>query len=1138
MKAAKTQNSDLSLTKLVILGIISQVAVTLSMPARAENPSRNQIGELNTKTPQQNRRIKFDSELQRLYDKQQLRRIQRQQGLVIAQGLHPQAESLQLETGRPNPNLRGDLVNVSISFSRMLSAEELATYESTGVRFMRTPNGDLANVDKYYPAWVTEIGMDALAMDELVTSVEPGSDSHAKPPLDVSREEVEAHLRHNTPTWTDNTGNRGKGVKIAVFDTGIDIFHPDFFHASGIQPYDWIDSDNNGVFNPGTDYVDLDRDNNPDSDERLNFSEPIAGYGSTYGVYDVDTDWLYNDSNFNNQRDFGPAAGYTEQHDCYGELIFYVIDTNENDRLDPGEKLVQLGKSKIRKAMVGNTVYTRGYDLINTPIDQNGHGTSVSSIIVGQDPDYSRRHAGIAPDAELYVIDRYASPNHLATLAWARGEGVRLFLWEFGGWIKKFLDGSTALENAISTGAYTGEIHVVPNGNLGVSERHAVVSTNAQGGLTTIDMNVPINVNASSVFVSVLWRGAGDNVQFDLARDGNTFTRINPIPSTVSDHTVTGYYSTSNRNTHRFDMTLYKQSGVDTGDWTLRIQNANPQAVTFHLWAGENDVNISWNGGVKWNSNVTSANTITWPATADQALNVASYSVSSSPGQLSGFSGRGPRIDGYELNDIAAPGHHDIACAQSSGAAYLNAWGSMRTNFGGTSAAGPHVTGAVALLMQAVPDASPPDILDALMAGAQEDSNTGNTPNEDWGFGKLRVEQAYQILINQTCPIIAAPSPISPAYGETVSPDELLQVNWLSDPVAELYDLYLGDTQPPQRYVAGLYANGMSIISSNLEPDTTYYWYVVARNSCGYTRVGPTSTFSTNFGAASLVGPEIDIIAAIPVDQETMIRDSIEHNDTFDFGDVDLGQSVSQVFMIHNAGDEELNLTGNPRVQMVGSGSEFDVSFQPFTDICQPSQDLVFALRFTPQAAGTHGAQILIFSNDLDEPSYRVYLEGTGLEEVTVDPNEPTQDPNEPTEDPNQPLNDPNEPIEDPNEPFFDDPNNLLIDDPNLVERIDPNLADPNLLDPNQFDPNYLDPNYFDPNQFDPNFIDPNSYDPNEYDPNSYVTDPNELLGLDPNQPGDGEIVIVPAPCGLGLIAPALLGFATSCCVGKRRRKL
>jgi hypothetical protein len=51
----------------------------------------------------------------------------------------------------------------------------------------------------------------------------------------------------------------------------------------------------------------------------------------------------------------------------------------------------------------------------------------------------------------------------------------------------------------------------------------------------------------------------------------------------------------------------------------------------------------------------------------------------------------------------------------------------------------PHVTGAVALLLEQDPSLTPTDVKALLQSNALEDAFTGPTPNLTWGAGKLRV---------------------------------------------------------------------------------------------------------------------------------------------------------------------------------------------------------------------------------------------------------------------------------------------------------------------------------------------------------------------------------------------------------------
>lgn len=115
---------------------------------------------------------------------------------------------------------------------------------------------------------------------------------------------------------------------------------------------------------------------------------------------------------------------------------------------------------------------------------------------------------------------------------------------------------------------------------------------------------------------------------------------------------------------------------------------------------------------------------------------------------MADFSSRGPCEDGRFKPDLVAPGTW-VASLQSSAASDFNAWAPISGNYqyqGGTSQAGPHVSGAAAVFVQYYRElqggATPsPALVKAALINSAVDMNdsmgTGPVPNNHEGWGRL-----------------------------------------------------------------------------------------------------------------------------------------------------------------------------------------------------------------------------------------------------------------------------------------------------------------------------------------------------------------------------------------------------------------
>src|SRR5262249_46323800 len=157
-----------------------------------------------------------------------------------------------------------------------------------------------------------------------------------------------------------------------------DVFHPLFFRADGPH-VPWEDVDGDGQFTPGIDAVVIDGNTYVLRVLSSVVTSPFgtkAQFHSDDPSLDIGMDWLYADADGSGAREFGPEAGFTEADPTYGERLFVVDDANRNGRVDIGERLVALGTSKVRAIRLGNKVYRRGIDLVDTPVAPEAfHGT-------------------------------------------------------------------------------------------------------------------------------------------------------------------------------------------------------------------------------------------------------------------------------------------------------------------------------------------------------------------------------------------------------------------------------------------------------------------------------------------------------------------------------------------------------------------------------------------------------------------------------------------------------------------------------------------------------------------------------------------------------------------------------------------
>jgi subtilisin family serine protease len=686
-----------------------------------------------------------------------------------------------------------ETVQISARFLRELSRTERAEIEELGVEFRRVA-GKLAHLDRFYYLSVPVHAVEALALHPLTEWLEAAWQPVVAVPLDLS---VPAS---NVPAvWQLSTGGTlstqmtGQGVTIADFDTGVDVEHPDLWDGTyNMGPNDCMwDQDGNGVFQPGG------VDTFPFTSGVLRKWDPLGDPNNTAG-YEPTQDWVYLDDN--------PANGLYDT----GEFVYMAHDVNGNGiitTMPVSECLRSLGNvspglpnSKVAATLnAGGVQRTRGVDLELTALDTNGHGTGVAGILVGGNAclgamtppcnvvyPNTRRYVGVAPDADLLMADAFSFNVDGSYIPWAAGLGANVMLYEYGSWTYHYMDGSSNHEQVMDQASANGIVQVVPTGNLysgGLqSARHFqyFVPAAMAGPFGYLDhpFDVPAGPGITQLYASMVWLNPGNHMTVTITTTTGTAGNAVHLPCTTPG-SWQGPFTTadghdlycqrapdSTRGTALYNIWITRAAGVLTGRWRMRVGNYGSAAEKANFYIADDAT--SWGGGAVWfNESFLGweGHSATWPSTCDSCIGVASYAtrgyVDGAPvGQISWFSGRGARfLDGARIVDVTAPGHYDVISTASKDSLWGGPSGfpgkytcgnpvATQGCFGGTSAAGPHVAGVAALMMQFANNrADPAGIEAAIQRGAVSDGWTGATPNDIWGYGKLDAHSAFLNLL-------------------------------------------------------------------------------------------------------------------------------------------------------------------------------------------------------------------------------------------------------------------------------------------------------------------------------------------------------------------------------------------------------
>jgi subtilisin family serine protease len=489
------------------------------------------------------------------------------------------------------------------------------------------------------------------------------------------------------------------------------------------------------------------------------------GNGVVVGVLDTGIDWQHEDFQ---------AAG--------GNRIRYLWDMSSNSNPPSG---YNYGTEYDKASLDAKNCNEKDGD------DGGGHGTHVTGIAAGNGSaleDYT----GMAPEADIIFVKGFRNTasfansdvvngcNYIFSKAAQLGKPAVINL-SLGGHVGAH-DGTSLYEQALSNLTGPGKIIVAAAGNEGGVPVHLGYTTSGTKieELSQTYWIIPPGTDASAVD---MWYDTG-NISVGIAAYDHSLNLLgytNPVAPGQKIENTNFEINGTNYGVVSIDATTTSDPNNGAGRVFFVIDSDNGQidlnAVYWVLYTFGSGTFDAWqvaDGYFTTDSDPAKKimpgdfnKTVGSPGTSEKLICVGSYVTKNqwvdidgqtriqggNPviGSISTFSSIGPSRDGRIKPDLAAPGEA-ILSAFSRDLTISNDFtprssilsGGKLQKMQGTSMAAPHVTGVVALMLQAKPDLDYAGALAILKATARKDNFTGESTNNVFGAGKLDAYNAVK----------------------------------------------------------------------------------------------------------------------------------------------------------------------------------------------------------------------------------------------------------------------------------------------------------------------------------------------------------------------------------------------------------
>ncbi len=400
-----------------------------------------------------------------------------------------------------------------------------------------------------------------------------------------------------------------------------------------------------------------------------------------------------------------------------------------------------------------------------------GHGTHVTgsvlskgilsenNIVNGEGP-----YKGVAPNSDLIFLkigNDVTAGASTSAITEALKAAINIYnadviTMSYGSW-DIYHDGSNIKDQTVDWCYSQGVPVFIPAGNYGGSKRHfsGIVQGNDSTGFIEVEVTNALP-NSTTLYFNLIWNDGFERKNLTLKYYNHLGEEINNVYFYNTTESIRGTES-------RYSHSLFK---VPEGNsiYYLKVINNSISPQEYHIYESYNDGKVTF-------VNDDPDYTIISPATSDHAFTVGSYvsridwisydgsTNSSSQNPLENiysFSGRGPRIDGYQKPDIVAPGSSIISLRDGDintvpSIFFIDNDGNTSGEYNylvmeGTSMSAPFCAGAAALYLEKNPNASPEEVYDALRENAILDEYTGDLPSNTYGYGKLDIYSAMYPL--------------------------------------------------------------------------------------------------------------------------------------------------------------------------------------------------------------------------------------------------------------------------------------------------------------------------------------------------------------------------------------------------------